>query len=213
MGKRAAGITVYKATNKTQAIPSQPYCHCFMLSTMRILLLLPVLVVLCSANSSVLSLNNRDTDIQTRDASICDPHTASTNNYPGILTRIDVIKTSPIKLKAYLRLPSSNEVVTAEGYLSGYTFFNDLLALTACRSLNCSRLVGKQSSTYRAPGPQMCEFTCPDGSSAMQECRPMLNAEVLSCPTDAMSFVECKFKELWNTRSDLTGVLCNECGE
>jgi hypothetical protein len=66
----------------------------------------------------------------------------TTDQYPGILTKLDVVLTSPLKLRAYFHLPNSTKEITTEGvvYQQLTYAFADLTALVACRSLSCIKL-------------------------------------------------------------------------
>ena len=128
---------------------------------------------------------------------ICDPHTVTSEHYPSLLVRLDVQTTSPLKLKATYRLPNSTREFSFEGMvMTSSPGFPALIA--ACRSLGCSQSVGATAMIWT---PQStCEFTCPDGTSAMQKCRYMISQ--FQCPTDAMNLLECLTSErFWTYES------------
>ena len=117
---------------------------------------------------------------------LCDPHTVTTDHYPSLLIGLSVQKTSPLKLKATFRLPNSTKQFSFEGmvYSSGFSY---TAAVAACRSLGCSKVTGFIAVTWIQQ--TTCEFTCPDGTSAMQNCRYMISK--LECAADAMNLLEC----------------------
>ena len=121
---------------------------------------------------------------------ICDPHTVTSSHYPSLITRLSVEKTSPLKLKATYRLPNSTKEFSFEGmvYNGG---FSTAAATAACRSQGCSKSAGYTPMTWTT-GPA-CEFTCPDGISAKQTCRYMI--QDFTCTSDAMSLLECLTSE------------------
>lgn len=143
---------------------------------------------------------------------ICDPYTATSDQYPGILTRLDVALTSPIKLKATFRLFNSTKTISFEGILFGSGYSSDV-AVTACRSLGCS--VANAYSSVGWTQKNECQFTCPDGTSAMQTCKFIQS--YMKCPTDAMSLSECIQNPFWSyasygTNYNAANVICTECG-
>jgi hypothetical protein len=146
-------------------------------------------------------------------AQICDPYTASSDQYPGILTSLDVVQTSPIKLMATFRLINSTKTISFQGMLFGSGFGSDV-AVTTCRSLGCS--VANAASTISWTQKNECQFTCPDGTSAMQTCRFMQS--YMKCPIDAMSLSECIQSPFWAYGSysanqyGAANVICTECG-
>ncbi|CAF0882744.1 unnamed protein product [Adineta ricciae] len=147
----------------------------------------------------------------------CDPHTVTSEHYPSLLVSLTIQKTSPLKLKATYRLPNSTKQFSFEGMvLSGG--FDVAAGVTACRSLGCSKRVGTSTMNW-SPQPT-CEFTCPDGTSAMQTCRYMIKE--LNCAADAMSLLECLTNErFWQygsyspTSSPYPGIdlKCTDCEE
>ncbi|UJR12535.1 hypothetical protein I4U23_016711 [Adineta vaga] len=145
----------------------------------------------------------------------CDPHTVTSEHYPSLLKSLTIQKTSPLKLKATYRLPNSTKEFSFEGMVMTGKF--DIAAETAaCRSLGCSKRIGATSMNW-SPKPT-CEFTCPDGTSAMQTCRYMIKE--LNCPADAMSLLECLTNEkFWsygtNSPPGYLGIdlKCTDCEE
>jgi hypothetical protein len=147
---------------------------------------------------------------------ICDPHLLTYSQYPGLLTKIDVVATKPLKTRMHFRLINSTKEVSFEGIVFGGSSgsLTDAIALVACRSLGCSKLAARHATTWIQT--QTCRFTCPDGVSALQTCRYMLN--YLKCPTDAMSFIECTgnpWSQYASSTPELYGteLICTECGE
>ncbi|CAF1294203.1 unnamed protein product [Didymodactylos carnosus] len=132
---------------------------------------------------------------------LCDPHTVTSEHYPSLLVRLDVQKTSPLKLKATYRLPNSTREFSFEGMvLTGG--FPVPAELAACRSLGCSESAGATPMGWTAQST--CEFTCPDGTSAMQKCRFMIKQ--FQCPTDAMNLLECLTNErFWEYATNVPG--------
>ncbi|CAF1325308.1 unnamed protein product [Didymodactylos carnosus] len=147
------------------------------------------------------------------DEEICDPHTMTLAQYPAILTKLDVVLTNPLKLRATFRLPNSTKEITAEGMSYGSTSsFTQDSAIVACRSLGCSKAAGRVTMSWTPT--QACRFTCPDGTSALQTCRNM--QQDFRCPTDAMSLKECITKPFFSiSGNNLNGIafVCSECGE
>ncbi|UJR19025.1 hypothetical protein I4U23_022155 [Adineta vaga] len=147
---------------------------------------------------------------------VCDPFTATINDYPGVLTRIEVVQTTPIKLKAYFRLPNSNQYISVEG-IAGYATnvvpsLPNLALSVTCRSLNCSQVTGRSLVSLN-PAGTTCKFTCPDGSVGLQQCGTILDLSAIRCPVDAMSFAECNFNSLFPSTIRGVTVICSECGE
>ncbi|CAF3572470.1 unnamed protein product [Rotaria sp. Silwood2] len=147
---------------------------------------------------------------------LCDPYTVTSEHYPSLLKSRSVQKTSPLKLKAIYRLPNSTKRFSFEGMV--YTgSFSSAAGVAACRSLGCSNSAGSTSMAWTAQ--TTCEFTCPDGSSAMQKCRFMIRG--FQCPADAMSLLECLTDErFWEYASNIPGLnykgidlKCTECGD
>ncbi len=178
----------------------------------------PLLVLVLIALSLVASspLEVHDT-VRNVDDQICDPHTATYSQYPGLLTKIDVVATNPLKTRIHFRLINSTKEVSFEGIVYGGTGTNafiDPQALAACRSLGCSKVIARHSTSWVQT--QACKFTCPDGASALQTCRYILNS--LKCPTDAMSLKECTgrpWSQYANSSPQTYGVnlICTECRE
>ena len=151
--------------------------------------------------------------VKNGDLDACDPHTMTIDEYPGVLTRIDVVATNLLKTRITLRLINSTKEVSFEGIVF-HAGFDDAGALVACRSLGCSRVsVFAQKGWIRT---RACRFTCPDGTSALQDCRYMIN--YLKCPVDAMSFKECTGNP-WSSYGSYepqaygVSLVCTECGE
>ncbi|CAF3798051.1 unnamed protein product [Adineta steineri] len=145
---------------------------------------------------------------------LCDPHTVTSEHYPSLLIHLTVQKTSPLKLKATYRLPNSTKEFSFEGMvLTGS--FAVTAELAACRSLGCSKLAGATSMAWTADST--CEFTCPDGTSAMQKCRFMIKQ--FQCSNDAMNLLECLTSErFWEYSSYTPGATykgidlkCTDC--
>ncbi len=146
----------------------------------------------------------------------CDPHTVTSEHYPSLLMRLSVQKTSPLKLKATYRLPNSTKEFSFEGMVltDGFTV---AAGTAACRSLGCSKSVGATSMVWTAQ--TACEFTCPDGTSALQTCRFMISK--FQCSADAMSLLECLTDEkFWQYASYVPStsykgvdLKCTECGD
>lgn len=175
----------------------------------------PLLVLVLIALSLVASspLEVHDT-VRNVDDQICDPHTATYSQYPGLLTKIDVVATNPLKTRIHFRLINSTKEVSFEGIVYGGVSFTNTQALVACRSLGCSKVVARHTTSWVQT--QACKFTCPDGTSALQTCRYMLN--YLNCPTDAMSLKECSGNPWsqyanYQTRTSGVNLICTECGE
>ena len=148
---------------------------------------------------------------------ICDPYTMNSDSYPAILTKLDVVLTNPLTLRATTRLQNSSQVITFEGVMFPSSF-NDDHALVACRSMGCSKVNANTRVTWTQT--QTCRFTCPDGTSGLQLCRYMQS--YLKCPSnpnDAMSLKECIVKPFWAVYSNYpssngaVGLVCTECGE
>ena len=148
---------------------------------------------------------------------VCDPYTMKSDSYPAILTKLDVVLTSPLTLRATTRLQNSSQVITFEGIMFPDGFAYDH-ALVACRSMGCSRVSANTKITWIQT--QTCRFTCPDGTSGLQLCRYMQS--YLRCPSDpndAMSLKECVAKSFWADYSEYpsrygaVGLVCTECGD
>jgi len=151
--------------------------------------------------------------VKNGDLEICDPHTMTIDEYPGVLTKIDVVATNLLKTRIHLRLINSTKEVSFEGIVFNAGFSNPE-ALVACRSLGCSKLAVLKNTGWIQT--QACRFTCPDGTSALQNCHYMLN--YLKCPVDAMSFKECtgnSWSQYATYQPQQYGVslVCTECGE
>jgi len=145
---------------------------------------------------------------------ICDPHFLTYSQYPAILTKIDVVGTKPLKTRIHFRLINSTKEVSFEGIVFGGNYFPNEAKLAACRSLGCSKVAAHHGIGWTQT--QSCMFTCPDGTSALQKCRYMLNN--LNCPTDAMSLMECTGGS-WSSNQNVepqtygSELICAECGE
>ncbi|CAF1419054.1 unnamed protein product [Adineta ricciae] len=124
------------------------------------------------------------------DDDLCDPHTVTTDHYPSLLIGLSVQKTSPLKLKATFRLPNSTKQFSFEGMVFS-NGFSAAAGIAACRSLGCSKSTGFVAVAWTQQ--TACEFTCPDGTSAMQNCRYMISN--LQCSADAMNLLECLTNE------------------
>lgn len=145
---------------------------------------------------------------------ICDPHLLQYSQYPGILTKIDVVGTKPLKTRVHFRLINSTKEVSFEGIVFGGDSLTNEARLTACRSLGCSKVAAYHTIAWTRT--QSCMFTCPDGTSALQTCRYMLN--YLKCPTDAMSLMECtggswSVYQNYDPQTYGSELICTECGE
>lgn len=147
------------------------------------------------------------------DEEVCDPHIMTLADYPAILTKIDVVLTNPLKLRATFRLPNSTKEISAEGMSYGNeVYFTQDSAVVACRSLGCSKASGRVGVGWTPT--QTCRFTCPDGTSAFQTCRNM--QQKFKCPPDAMSLKECITQPFFGISGNtLNGIafVCTECGE
>jgi hypothetical protein len=172
---------------------------------MKFLVLVLGVIAFSLANPTAVSRNY--------DEEVCDPHTMTLEQYPAILTKLDVVLTNPLKLRATFRLPNSTKKISAEGmYLDFTASFSQENALGACRSLGCSKAAGRVSAGWTPT--QTCRFTCPDGASAFQTCRNM--QQDFKCPIDAMSLKECITRPFFlgipeNIKS--IAFVCSECGE
>ncbi|CAF1352664.1 unnamed protein product [Didymodactylos carnosus] len=166
---------------------------------------------------SLVTFSSIDSTVGSRsyDEEVCDPHTMTIDQYPGLLTKLDVVLLNPLKLRAHFRLPNSTKEITAEGMSRGNTVhFSQESAVVACRSLGCSKAAGRTGVRDWAV-TQTCRFTCPDGTSALQTCRNM--QQNFKCPTDAMSLKECITNPFFTgiPGDNLNGIalVCLECGK
>lgn len=181
------------------------------MSTM-IILISCVLVMLCG------SINGQQT---------CDPRTFDPLSYPGRLTKLDVVGTSPLKLRAHVQLMNSTNEITFEGMVLAmqdcpYTYAtSENTALAACRSLGCSELAGREYTYWSQT--DTCEYRCPDGKKANRKCIYMVDS--LQCRDDAMNLVECMTTPLfryagtaptsptyYSCKYSGINIVCRECG-
>jgi hypothetical protein len=114
------------------------------------------------------------------------------------------------------RLPNSTKEFSFEGMVY-YLNFPVAAEVAAYWSQGCSKSVGSTSITWTAQST--CQFTCPDGTSAMQTCHFMISR--FQCLTDAMSLLECLTDERFWQYASYTPSLsykgvdlkCTECGD
>jgi hypothetical protein len=173
-----------------------------------------VLLIVQHANAAGVTTTPNSV-VKAASASTCDPFTMNTDAYPSILTKLEVVLTNPLTLRATMRLLNSTKVITFEGavFRNG---FNDDHALVACRSMGCSRVSSNAGVGWNQT--QTCRFTCPDGTSGLQTCRFM--QAYFACPSnpnDAMSLKECLNRPFWEYSSHGTNyaaaaIICTECG-
>ncbi|UJR34774.1 hypothetical protein I4U23_027553 [Adineta vaga] len=155
--------------------------------------------------------------VKTGNDPVCDPYTMNSDSYPSILTRLDVILTNPLTLRATTRLQNSTQVITFEGIVFPYGFSDDH-ALAACRSMGCSKVNTNIRVSWTQT--QTCRFTCPNGTSGLQLCRYMQSYfKCPSNPNDAMSLKECVNRPFWADYSNYPSsngaiaLICTECGD
>ncbi len=160
---------------------------------MKILVLMLGMVTFSLVNSAAVSRNY--------DA-VCDPHTMTLNEYPAILTKIDVVLTAPLKIRATFRPPNSTKEISAEGIVFVGPSMTQEVVVVACRSLGCSKATGRVTTSWKST--QTCRYTCPDGTSALQTCLNMQRD--FSCPTDAMSLKECVTRSFFLGLSSLNNL-------
>ncbi|CAF1305253.1 unnamed protein product [Adineta steineri] len=162
----------------------------------------------------------------------CDPRTFSPDDYPGRLTKFDVVGTNPLKLRAHISLINSTNQITFEGMVMAYstctvyfpksTQMKEKEVLTACRSLGCSESPGTYYTSWNQT--ETCEYKCPDGRKANRKCSYMVDS--LACKDDSMNLVECMTTTLFrfassppsNPSSSKCGsqgvsIVCRECGD
>jgi len=140
---------------------------------------------------------------------ICNPTTVQPSDYPGVITKLAVVSTLPLKIRAHIRINNKTDEVTFEGMVHSENSEN--LPLTSCRSLGCSIVSGSVSVSWTAT--QTCQVTCPDGSSAFRMCQTILGS--VKCPPDAMDLTDCTAGSLfpYTSNSYSFRMFCTECDE
>ncbi|CAF0729588.1 unnamed protein product [Adineta steineri] len=113
----------------------------------------------------------------------CDPATVSFNDYPHTVTKLTVVSTNPVKLRAEIKVKNTSEIFNVEGYAC--TDWDATTAATACRSMGCSQASFINKNQYYPTGNN-CMYEC-GGETSMRQCVRITSG--LICPTDEITFL------------------------
>ena len=125
----------------------------------------------------------------------CDPKTSPFDYYPHAITNVTVTGTTPMRVRFNIKTDASvtKDPVSVEGPVCA-SQFTAQAALTACRSMGCSKAAW--TTAYISGQKSKCNYEC-DGLTASRDCYWVIGG--LECDTDTMNLIECLKRPLFDT--------------